>query len=126
MAFLQGCLGAIDGSLIHISPPATLQNLYQNQKDRIVSSYAISTCSSHTLFQAGKVLQQMLRFGLMHWQKDFLCQKDFIILQMPDILTARNFLFLFMVFGIIFRSGVLQAFGMYSLFFLFFDGFNIF
>ena len=28
--FFQGCLGAIDGSHIHISPPATLQNLYRN------------------------------------------------------------------------------------------------
>ena len=48
--------------------------------------------------------------------KDFLCWKYFIILQMPDILTARNFLFLFVVFGIIFRSGMLQVFGMYFLF----------
>ena len=116
--------------VIYISPPLLLSKISirieKASFHRIVSSYAISTCSSHTLFQAGKVPQQMLGFGLMHWQKDFLCQKDFIILQMPDILTARNFLFLFMVFGIIFRSGVLQAFGMYSLFFLFFDGFNIF
>ena len=39
--------------------------------------------------------------------------KDFIILQMQDFLIARNFLSLFMGFGIIFRSGVLQVFGMY-------------
>jgi hypothetical protein len=48
----------------------------------------------------------------MHWQKGFQHLKDFIILQMQDILIARNFLFLFVVFGTIFRSGVLQVFGM--------------
>ena len=75
-------------------------------------SYAISTCSSSTSLQAGRVLQQMLESGLMHWQKGFQCLKDSFILQMQDILIARNFLFLFGVFGIIFRSGVLQVFGM--------------
>ena len=30
--FFQGCLGAIDGSHIHISPPAALQSLYLNWK----------------------------------------------------------------------------------------------
>jgi len=75
-------------------------------------SYAISTCSSPTSLQAGRVLQQMLESGLMHWQKGFQCLKDSFILQMQDILIARNFLFLFGVFGIIFRSGVLQVFGM--------------
>ena len=103
--------------VIYISPPLLLSKISIGIKKasfhRIASSYAILTCSSHTLFQAGKVPQQMLGFGLMHWQKDF------IILQM-DILTTRNFLFLFVVFGIIFRSGVLQAFGMYFLFFFFF------
>ena len=28
--FFQGCIRAIDGSHIHISPPTTLQILYQN------------------------------------------------------------------------------------------------
>jgi hypothetical protein len=79
---------------------------------KTVSLYAISTCFSHTFLQAGKVLQLMLGFGLMHWQKGFQCLKDSIILQMQDILIARNSLFLFVVFGIIFRSGVLQVFGM--------------
>jgi len=79
---------------------------------RTVSAYATLTCSSHMFLQAGKVLQLMLRSGLMHWQKGFQYLKDSIILQMQDILIARNFLFLFMVFGIIFRSGVLQVFGM--------------
>ena len=102
--------------VIYTSPPLLLSKVSIRIEKaffhRIVSSYAISTCSSHTFFQAGKVLQQMLGSGLMHWQNDFLCLKDFIILQMLDILTARNFLFLSMVFGIIFRSGVLQVFGM--------------
>ena len=79
---------------------------------RTVFSYVTLTCSSHTFLQAGKVLQQILGSGLMHWQKDFQHLKDFIILQMQDFLIARNFLFLFVVFSIIFRSGVLQVFGM--------------
>ena len=80
---------------------------------RTVSAYVTLTCSSHTFLQAGKVLQLMLRSGLMHWQKGFRYLKDSIILQMQDILTARNFLFLSIVFSIIFRSGVLQVFGMF-------------
>ena len=38
---------------------------------RIACSYAISIWSSHTFSQDGKVLQQMLVFGLMHWQIGF-------------------------------------------------------
>jgi len=30
--FFQGCLGAIDGSHIHLSPPSALQSLYRNRK----------------------------------------------------------------------------------------------
>ena len=71
---------------------------------RIASAYVTSTCSSHTFLQAGKVLQLMLGSGLMHWQKGFQYLKDSIILQMRDILIARNFLFLFVVFGIIFKN----------------------
>ena len=72
--FFQGCLGAIDGSHIHISPLLLSKISIGIEKGsfyRIVSSYAISTCSSYTLFQAGKVPQQMLGFGLMHWQRIF-------------------------------------------------------
>lgn len=79
---------------------------------RIACSYAISTCFSHTFSQAGKVLQQMLGSERMHWQKDFQCLKGSFTLQMQDILIARNSLFLFVVFGITFRNGVLQVFGM--------------
>jgi len=79
---------------------------------RIVFSYVTLTCSSHIFLQAGKVLQQILGSGLMHWQEGFQHLKDFIILQMQDFLIARNFLSLSMVFGIISRSGVLQVFGM--------------
>ncbi len=74
---------------------------------RIVFLYAISTCSSPMSLQDGKVPQQMLRSGLMHWPEVFQCQQDSIILQMQDFLIARNFLFLFVVFITIFRSGVL-------------------
>jgi hypothetical protein len=59
--------------------------------------FIISTCSSHTFFQARTVLQQILGSGLMHWQEGFPCLKDSIILQMQNILITRNFLFLFMV-----------------------------
>ena len=79
---------------------------------RTVSAYVTLTCSSRTSLQAGKVLQLMLGSGLMHWQKGFRYLKDSIILRMQDTLIARNFLFLFVVFGIIFRSGVLQVFSM--------------
>ena len=61
--------------VIYISPPLLLSKFSIRIKKasfhRIVSSYAISTCSSYTLFQAGKVPQQMLGFGLMHWQRIF-------------------------------------------------------
>jgi hypothetical protein len=75
-----------------------------------VFSYAILTCSSHIFSQAGKAQQQMHESGLMPWQRVFQCPQGFIILQMQDFLIARNFLFHFMVFSIIFRSGVLQVF----------------
>ncbi len=78
---------------------------------RIVFLYAISTCFSPTSLRVGRVLQQMSGSGLMHWPKVFQCLQDFIILQMQGILIARNFLFLSGVFSIIFRSGVLQVFG---------------
>ena len=79
---------------------------------RIAFLYAISTCSSHISLQAGKALQLMREFGLMPWQGGFQCRRDFIILQMRDILIARNFLFHFVVYDIIFRNGVLQVSGM--------------
>jgi hypothetical protein len=79
---------------------------------RTVSAYVTLTCSSHIFFRAGKVLQLMLGYGLTHWRKGFLYLKDSIILRMQDILIARNSLFLFVVFGIIFRSGALLVFGM--------------
>jgi hypothetical protein len=79
---------------------------------RTISAYVTLICSSQTFLQARKVLQPMLGSELMHSQKGFWCLKDSIFLQMQDILIARNFWFLFMVFSIIFRSGVLQVFGM--------------
>ena len=98
---------------------------------RIVSSYAISTCSSHTFFQAGRVLQQMLESGLMPWWRNFQCLQDFITLQMQDFPIAQNLLFHFVEFGIIFRSGELQVFGTcchwqykYYLFYLFLSPVN--
>ena len=87
---------------------------------RTASSYVTLTCSSHIFLQAGKVLQQILVSGLMHWQKGFQHQKDSIILQMQVFLIARNFLFLFVVFGIISRSGVLRVFGMCFVIYLIF------
>ena len=47
--FFQGCLGAIDGSHIHISPPATLQNLYQNRKG-FLSQNCLFICNFDMLF----------------------------------------------------------------------------
>ena len=79
---------------------------------RTVSSYVTLTCFSHTFLQAGKVPPLMLGSGQMHWPEGFQYLRGSIILQMQDILIVRNFWFLFVVFGIIFRSGVLQVFGM--------------
>ena len=113
--FFQGCLGAIDGSHIHLSPPSALQSLYRNRKG-FLSQNCLFICNFDMEFtyiltgwegsatDAGS--------GIMYWQKGFQCLKDSIILQMEDILIARKFLSLFMVFGITFRSGVLQVFGM--------------
>ena len=47
---------------------------------RTVSAYVNLTCSSHIFFWAGKVLQLMLGYGLMHWQKGSLYLKDSLIL----------------------------------------------
>jgi hypothetical protein len=79
---------------------------------RTASSYAISTCTSHTFLPAGKALRRMLGSGMMHYQEGFQCPKDSITLQMEGILIARNFLSLFVECGITFRSGGLQVFGM--------------
>ena len=79
---------------------------------KTVCLYVTSTCSSHIFLQAGKVLQQILGSGQMHCSEVSKYPMDFITLQMQDFLIARNFLFHFGVFGIIFRSGVLQVFGM--------------
>jgi hypothetical protein len=79
---------------------------------RIASAYVTSTWFSRTFFLAGKVPQLILVSGLMHWQKGFQHLKDFIILQMQDIRIARTLWFPLVVFGTIFRSGVLQVFGM--------------
>ena len=97
---------------LHLFPSKVSIGIEKASFLRTVSSFVTLTCSSHTSLQAGKVLQPILVSGLMHWQKGFQCLKDSIILQMQDILIARNFLFLFVVFGIIFRSGVLRVFGM--------------
>ena len=47
--FFQGCLGAIDGSHIHISPPATLQSLYRNRKG-FLSQNCLFICNFDMLF----------------------------------------------------------------------------
>ena len=52
--------------------------------------------------------------------KGFPVPEDSIIWLMWVILIARNFLFLFMAFSIIFRSGELQVFGMCFVMFLFY------
>src|SRR5271168_2967799 len=96
----------------HLQPSKVSIGIEKAFFHRIVFSYVILTCFLPIFLQAGKVLQQILVSGLMRWQKGFQYLKDSIILQMQDILIAGNFLFLFVVFGIIFRSGVLQAFGM--------------
>ena len=108
---LEPLMVAIYPSL-HLLPSKVSIGIKKAFFHRTVFSYVTLTCFSHIFLQAGKVLQQILRSGLMHWQKGFQHLKDFIILQMQDFLIARNFLSLFMVFAIIFRSGVLQVFGM--------------
>ena len=105
---------------LHLLPSKVSIKIEKASFCRTVSSYATSTCSSHIFLWAGKVLQLILVSGLMHWQKGFQCQKDFIILQMRDILIAMNLLFLFEVFAIIFKSGELQVSGMCFVIYLIF------
>jgi DDE superfamily endonuclease len=47
--FFQGCLGAIDGSHIHLSPPAILQSLYRNRKG-FLSQNCLFICDFNMLF----------------------------------------------------------------------------
>ena len=47
--FFQGCLGAIDGSHIHISPPAALQSLYRNRKG-FLSQNCLFICNFSMFF----------------------------------------------------------------------------
>jgi DDE superfamily endonuclease len=47
--FFQGCLGAINGSHIHISPPAALHSLYQNQKGFLLQN-CLFICNFNMLF----------------------------------------------------------------------------
>ena len=47
--FFWGCLGAIDGTHIPISPPATLQNLYRNRKG-FISQNCLYICNFDMLF----------------------------------------------------------------------------
>ena len=47
--FFRGCLGAIDGSHIHLSPPAALQSLYRNQKG-FLSQNCLFICNFSMLF----------------------------------------------------------------------------
>jgi hypothetical protein len=108
---LEPLMVAIYPSL-HLLPSKVSIGIEKAFFHRTASLYATLACSSHIFLQAGKVLQQILGSGLMHCQEGFQHPKDFIILQMQDFLIARNFLSLFVVFGIIFRSGVLQVFGM--------------
>jgi len=48
--FFHGCLGAIDGSHIPISPPAALQGLYRNRKG-FLSQNCLFICSFDMLFK---------------------------------------------------------------------------
>ena len=105
---------------LHLLPSKVSIEIEKASFCRTVSSYAILTCSSRIFLQAGKVLQLILVSGLMHWQKGFQCWKDFIILQMRDILIAMNLLFLFEVFAIIFKSGELQVFSICFVIYIFF------
>ena len=47
--FFQGCLGAIDGSHIHLSPPSTLPSLYQNCKG-FLSQNCLFICNFNMQF----------------------------------------------------------------------------
>ena len=47
--FFQGCLGAIDGSHIPLSPPAALQSIYRNRK-RFISQNCLFICNFNMLF----------------------------------------------------------------------------
>ena len=47
--FFRGCLGAIDGSHIHLSPPAALQSLYRNRKG-FLSQNCLFICNFNMLF----------------------------------------------------------------------------
>ena len=47
--FFRGCLGAIDGSHIHISPPASVQSLYRNRKG-FLSQNCLFICNFDMLF----------------------------------------------------------------------------
>ena len=109
---LEPLMVAICPSL-HLLPSKVSIRIKKAFFHRIVSLYITFPYSSHIFTQVGKVLQQILGSGLMHWPEGFQYLKDFIILQMQDFLIARNFLSLFVGFSIIFRSGVLQVFCMY-------------
>ena len=47
--FSQGCLGAIDGSHIHLSPPAALQSAYRNRKG-FLSQNCLFICNFNMVF----------------------------------------------------------------------------
>lgn len=47
--FFQGCLGAIDGSHIHLSPPVAYQGLYRNRKG-FFSQNCLFICNFDMLF----------------------------------------------------------------------------
>jgi hypothetical protein len=47
--FFQGCLGAIDGTHIPLSPPAALQSLYRNRKG-FLSQNCLCICNFDMLF----------------------------------------------------------------------------
>ena len=115
--FFRGCLGAIDGTHMPLSPPTALQSLYRNQKG-FLSQNCLCICNFDMLFTYILTGWEGSATDARVWAdalaKGFSVPEglDSIILRMQDILIARNFLFLFVVLGIIFRSGVLRVFGM--------------
>ena len=72
---LESLMVAIYPSL-HLLPSKVFIRIKKAFFHRTVFSYVTLTYFSHIFLQAGKVLQQIPGFGLMHWQKGFQHLKD--------------------------------------------------